>query len=124
VRKEVNANGKSITKSNVSVFLNTYHPLIDEDHLITYKQTDLRRLLKEYESKLDDYENINKNKKADMRKELYRILVNDKAEYKEELINIKHIQDDNLKTWDKIREQLPFYTLFQSDRANTDGDKE
>lgn len=124
VTKVINASGKSITKSSIKVYLNTYRPRITDNHLITYKQNDLKDLLKENESQIEDYSEINKSKKADMRKALYKLLINDETEYVEELINIKSIQDDSLKTWDKLRDQLPFYTLFQSDRANTDGDKE
>ncbi|MED1487974.1 ATP-binding protein [Bacillus smithii] len=124
IRKVINASGKAITKSSVSVYLNAYQPIITEKPLITYKQRELQQLIKQYEDKIENYESINKTKKADMRQALFDYLIDKETEFKEICINIKEIQDENLKTWDKLRDQLPFYTLFQSDRANTDGDKE
>ncbi|XXL53005.1 AAA family ATPase [Mammaliicoccus lentus] len=59
-----------------------------------------------------------------MRKEIFSILVNEQTEFEKTFINIKDIEDESLKTWVKLKEQLPIYNLFQSDRTNTDGDKE
>lgn len=124
VKKVINAGGNSITKSSVSVYLNTYHPIINERPLITYKSTELKRLLENYKDRIEDYKGINKTRKADMRKAIFELLVNDETIFEEKEINIKDIQDDSLKTWIKLRENLPLYTLFESDRSNTDGDKE
>ncbi|XXL53006.1 ATP-dependent nuclease [Mammaliicoccus lentus] len=43
VNKTINTNGKSITKANIQVSLNTYHPKINEQPLITLKQTVLKK---------------------------------------------------------------------------------
>lgn len=124
VKKRINAEGKNITKSSISVYLNTYHPNINDKPLITYKKSELVKLLEGYQAKIKNYSEINKNKKADIRRAIFDLLINEDTVFEEKLINIKDIQDDSLKTWDKLKEHLPLYTLFQSDRANTDGDKE
>lgn len=124
VTKTINASGKSITKSNVQVSLNTYHPKINDKPLITYKQFELKKQLEKYKDKIEKYEEINKTKKADMRKEIFNLLIDNQTEFEDKLINIKDIEDESLRTWVKLKEQLPIYNLFQSDRTNTDGDKE
>lgn len=59
-----------------------------------------------------------------MRKALFKLFVSEDTTFEQQLLNIKDIQDDSIKTWVKLREHLPLFNLFQSDRANTDGDKE
>ncbi|MEF3329672.1 ATP-binding protein [Oceanobacillus oncorhynchi] len=124
IKKIINAGGKSINKSSISVSLNTYHPKINEKPLITYKSSDLKKMLENYKDMLENYEDINRTKKADMRKAIFALLIKEDTAFEEMEINIKDIQDDSLKTWVKLKENLPLFNLFQSDRANTDGDKE
>lgn len=122
IRKVISADGKTISKSNISVFLNTYHPKIFEEPLITKTLSQLKEILSEYEDQIP-YP-VNKTKKAEIRKALFSHVLSDDTEFEEKLINIKDIQEDRLKTWDKLKESLPLFTLFQADRTNNDGDKE
>ena len=124
IRKRINAGGKSITTKGTSVHIYANHPKLTEKPLITYKQADLKKLLAEYKNEIEGYEKINKNKKADMRQALFLHLINEETIFEDTLIDITEIQDDSLKTWDRLKASLPLFTLFQSDRANTDGDKE
>lgn len=124
VRKSYNASGKSITKGSLSVSINSYYPVIEEDALITFKVTKLKKVLEKYKKDIPNYEDINKTKKADMRIALFKKMVTEDTEFKEEYIDIKKIEDENLKTWEKLKKELPLFTLFQSDRTNTDEDKE
>lgn len=124
IKKVLNATGKSITKSGTTIYIKALHPNTFNKPLITYKQQDLKKLLEEHKEHIPEIEKVNKTKKADIRLALFKNLIKDNTEFKELLINIKDIQEDSLKTWDKLRGQLPFYTLFKSDRANTDSDKE
>ena len=124
VLKRINTSGKSITANSTTIHINANYPYIDEKPLITYKSADLKKILEKYQRDIVDYDNINKTKKADMRKALFNHLINNNTIFEETLIHIKDIQDDDLKTWEKIKSSLPLYTLFQSDRSNTDGDKE
>ena len=124
IKKSYNASGISITASNLSVSINAYYPVIHENILITLKAAALKSLLKNYEDDIKGYDSINKSKKADMRYAILNHLICEETLFKEMNINIKDIQDDSLKTWDKIKSSLPLFTLFQSDRTNTDNDKE
>lgn len=124
IRKVINANGKTITKNNVFVYINSYHPKISEKPLITYKSTDLKQFFVEHKDKIHNYDGVNKSKKSDMRIALFNALIDKDTMFEENLINIKDIQAETLKTWIKLKENLPLFNLFQSDRSNTDGDKE
>lgn len=122
--KVINASGKSITQKSTSVYIQARHPKLKEQPLITYKQEDLKKLLNEYKDEIENHSEVNKSKKADMRKALFSHLINEDTIFENKLINILDIQDESLKTWDKLKANLPLFTLFQSDRSNTDGDKE
>src|SRR5699024_2995102 len=124
IKKVIKATGKSITKSSISVHLVTQHPNIKGKPLITLKQQELQKLVEEYKSQIRNYEQVSKSKKADMRKTLFEVLINEETTFEEKSINIKDIQDDSIKTWDKLKSHLHLFTLFQSDRENTDADKE
>lgn len=124
ISKKINTNGKTITKTNISVSINARYPKIRKKPLITLKQNELKILLENYKENITDYDNVNKSKKADMRRALFNCLVDEHTVFEDIDIKIKDIQDDALKTWDKLKISLPLYTLFESDRSNTDGDRE
>jgi len=124
ISKSIKASGQTITKTSVSVSIRAYYPNIKEKPLITYKSADLKKLLATYEDDIPNYKDINKSKKADMRKALFQHLITEGTVFEDIEIEIKDIEDDGLKTWDKLKNALPLYTFFQSDRANNDGDRE
>jgi predicted ATP-dependent endonuclease of OLD family len=122
--KRINASGNSITKASTSVIIRAFYPEIEEKPLITFNQSSLKAKLNTYKDEIRNYENINKTKKADMRSAIFKHLLNDETVYSTHEILIKDIQDDGLKTWDNLKKSLPLFTLFESDRSNTDSDKE
>ncbi len=125
IKKTFNASGKNISASSINISIIAYYPVISEEEaLITLKLKELQELLKKYEESILNYDDVNKTKKADIRSAIFNHLVNRETKFKEIDINIKDIQDDSLKTWNKLKSSLPLFTLFQSDRTNTDGDKE
>jgi len=124
VRKIINAAGKTITANSVSVEIVARHPDVYETPLITLTVSKLRDLLKQYKDQISNYEDINKSKKADMRQSLFSLLVTKETEFNNIHISLKDLQEDTIKSWNRFRENLPIYNLFQSDRTNTDGDKE
>lgn len=124
IRKLYRASGASITKSNLTISIRCDYPIVLDEELITLKSRELRSLLETYKDSIVGYEDINKTKKADMRVALFKHLITEDTVFEERYINIKDIQDEGLKTWDKLKIKLPLFTLFQSDRSNTDGDKE
>jgi len=124
IKKIINASSKTITAKNVSVVLVAKHPDIHESPLITLNITSLRKLLNEHQDQIPNYEDINKSKKADMRKALFSFLITEETAFDTIEIPLKELQDENVKSWVKVKENLPLFNLFQSDRTNTDGDKE
>ncbi|WP_171038188.1 ATP-binding protein [Aquibacillus sediminis] len=124
VKKIINAGGKSITQNSISVLIKALHPNLFDKPLITYSQSDLKNLLKDHEDEIDTFDSINKTKKADMRQAIFDSLINDKTIFKETTLDIKDTQDESFKNWLKLKENLPLFNLFQSDRNNTDGDRE
>lgn len=124
IRKTFKCSGQSITKSCMKVCINANYPQLFDEPIITYGQTDLKKLLNEYKTELPEYESINKTKKADMRKVLYNHLISNETIFNEIQIEIKNIKDDSIKAWDKLKSNFPLYFLFGADRSNSDGDKE
>lgn len=99
------------------VFLLSYYPNNSEcKDLILKKQKDLQKII-------DDNSILCRNYKENstMRKAIF--------EYYKESIQCSEqeleISGDDLKNiWSKIQKYIPLYSLFQSDRSNTDKDKE
>lgn len=79
------------------------------------KNSDLKKLL------TDDIECTDKTKNAIIRKAIWDY-------YSEDLqlneVEIEVAKLDAKNTWEQLRNYMPLYTLFQSDRKNSDGDSE
>lgn len=102
---------------SVKVFVRAKHPTnIKCDNLLLAKNIDLKKIVKQ--------ENIqceNQTVNTELRKAIWN-------NYKDELqLNDKEIdisKEDAKKIWDKLACYMPVYSLFQSDRKNSDGDDE
>lgn len=100
-----------------SVFIRAKHPTcVDCKELLHKKNTELKRIIT---SKKINCENQAIN--MEMRKAIWNHYAND--------LDIQEIEIDMLKEdakviWDKLSSYLPVYSLFQSDRKNSDGDSE
>lgn len=124
IRKVWDCSKDKITASSLKVYLVAHYPKGIDKPLITLKQEELRKELRTIADKIDDYDLINKNKNAEMRKALYKHLVNEDTEFETRFIEIQKIDKDSKNIWDKIKSNLPLYFLFQSDRTNSDNDSE
>lgn len=99
------------------VFVRANHPNNTKcDNLLLAKNSDLKKIVKQ--------ENIqceNQTVNAELRKAIWN-------NYKDELqLNNKEIdisKEDAKKIWEKLACYMPVYSLFQSDRKNSDGDDE
>ena len=103
---------------NTGVYIRALHPTdsrCDELHL--KKKNDLKALLKEYEIECEN-QAIN----AVMRKAIWKRFENE-LHLATKDIDV-NAGDDTKKIWVKLSCILPIYSLFQSDRQNSDGDKE
>lgn len=99
------------------VFIRAYHPtnLICND-LLLKKDNELRTIIDQHQIECAD-----RNKKAVMRAAIWHHF-NDDLQLNDILIDVT--KGDTKSIWDRLQSYLPLYTLFQSDRKNSDGDSE
>jgi len=98
------------------VFIKANHPTNEScSELLLKKNADLKKLL------IDEIECEDKTKNATIRKALWN-------HYSEDLqlneIEIEIAKLDAKNTWEQLKKHMPLYSLFQSDRKNSDGDSE
>ena len=100
-----------------SVFIRAKHPTnVECKDLLLKKNAELKRIIT---SKGIECENQSVN--ATIRKTIW--------EHYEGDLNLRDIEidvskEDAKKVWDKLNSYMPVYSLFQSDRKNSDGDSE
>ena len=99
------------------VFIKAYHPTSSEcSDLLLKKQNELKSIIKSQNIACTD-----KKKNAVMRKAIW-------SHYKDDLslqdMEIDVTKEDAKNIWEKLKEHMPLYSLFQSDRKNSDGDSE
>lgn len=100
-----------------SVFIRANHPTNTEcKDLLLKKNAELKRVI---ETKEIDCENQSVN--TIMRKAIWRYFIDD-LDLQDSEIDIS--KEDAKKIWDKLSSYMPTYSLFQSDRKNSDGDSE
>lgn len=99
-------------------FIRAYHPTNpDCNDLLQKKIADLRKIIKTQSIICE-----NQSANAIMRKSIWNHYTNN--------LQLKTVEidvtsgEDTKKIWSKLSSFLPVYSLFQSDRQNTDGDKE
>jgi len=98
------------------IFVKAYHPTnpLCSD-LLLKKHGDLKKLLTE-EMECED-----QTKSAEIRKAIWK-------HYSDQLalddIELELAKIDSKNTWDQLKNYLPLFALFQSDRKNSDGDSE
>lgn len=98
------------------IFVKAYHPTKPEcANLLLKKQADLKRLLTT-EMYCED-----QTKNAEVRKAIWNHYSSN-LELGDVEIELAKIDAKNI--WEQLKNYLPLYTLFQSDRKNSDGDSE
>lgn len=100
-----------------SVFIRAKHPTNTEcEELLIKKNSELKRIIKDNKIECDNC-NIN----SIMRKAIWRHF-EDNLDLED--IDIDVTKEDAKKIWEKLSVYMPVYSLFQSDRKNSDGDNE
>ncbi len=99
------------------VFVKAFHPTnINCTDLLQKKDSDLRKIIKDQIIECNDL-----SRNAVMRTAIWN-------QWKPNLelteIEIDVTKGDTKSIWDKLQNYLPLYSLFQSDRKNSDGDSE
>ena len=108
---------KYINAGKAKVFIHAQHPVLEEaQSLLTCKNSTLKDILRRHEITC---ENMSSN--PIMRQAIWSALVNT-----ERLVDmeIELSAGEDKKTYESLQKFLPAYTLFQSDRANSDSDNE
>lgn len=99
------------------VFIKALHPSNpDCKDLLLWKNDDLKKIVTKYGIECE-----NQSVNSLLRKAIWR-------HYSEDLslqeVEIDASKEDAKKIWDKLSNYMPVYSLFQSDRKNSDGDSE
>lgn len=109
--------GASGTAGAAKVFVKAYHPTNPQcGDLLQKKDSELRTLISKHEIECSD-----KNRNASMRAAIWNHFSPD-LQLSE--IEIDVTKGDAKSIWEKLENYLPLYSLFQSDRKNSDGDSE
>lgn len=116
-----NCNKEKINASDLKIYLKAYYPQINEP-LINLTDTKLRASLEEIRDDIEDYDDISRNKNAEMRRAIHDYYISRGCELEETYIDLK--KNDGKDMWKAIKDNLPLYFLFKSDRSNTDTDAE
>lgn len=98
------------------VFVKAFHPTNAAcSELLLKKREDLKKLL------TDEMVCEDKTKNSEIRKAIWQFY-SENLELEE--IEIELAKIDAKNTWEQLKTYLPIYSLFQSDRKNSDGDNE
>ena len=113
--KEFEIKNEKLQKEKV--FIKAQYPKeYSNEPLINMKISDLKKKLNEKFNE-EEVEDIDKRTNAEIRKALYG-----KASNEFEEIKIDITKEDAKAVWEQLKNWLPLYFLFQSDRANKDSD--
>ncbi|WP_298768696.1 ATP-binding protein [uncultured Shewanella sp.] len=119
VKKIWDCSKDKLSVASLKTYLLANYPTVFETPLISMKIADLKKLLTNYDDKLDINE-VKKNKSSSIRQAIYEVEeINKFSE-----IEIPIDKEDGKKIWESLKLDLPLFFIFQSDRANKDSDKE
>ncbi len=99
------------------VFIKAFHPTNSNcSELLLKKNSDLKKIIEENKIPCSD-----KTKNAVIRKAIWDYYIND---LQREEIEIDTAKEDARNIWEQLKNYMPLYALFQSDRKNSDSDNE
>ncbi len=102
---------------SAKIFVKANHPTNQHcKDLLQKKDSELRDIIKSQEIDCND-----KTKNALMRTAIWKHFNND---IQLKLVEVDVSKGDTKSIWDKLQKYLPYFSLFQSDRKNSDGDNE
>lgn len=98
------------------VYIQALHPTAAGcSELLLKKNADLKKILESQSLSCSD-----KSKNAELRKAIW----NGQSDLEREVIEIEVAKIDAKNIWEQLKAYMPLYSLFQSDRKNSDGDSE
>ncbi|NVO19782.1 MAG: AAA family ATPase [Bacteroidetes bacterium] len=105
-------------KASPNIFIKANHPTNDEcKDLLLKKNTDLQKIIKDKSITCSD-----NTRNAVMRTSIWNYYITDLQLTEIELDITKG--ETTKSIWEQLKNYLPLYSLFQSDRKNSDGDNE
>jgi putative ATP-dependent endonuclease of the OLD family len=113
IHKVFKISNEKLGKENI--FINANYLYNSGTPIISQKIAELRKNLIDLK-----IENVDKTKSAEIRKAIYSKYFELGNHLTMQLIEIA--KEDTKKIWESLEKELPFYFLFQSDRANKDSD--
>lgn len=100
---------------NAKVFIRAFHPTNPScADLLQKKDSELRRIIESNQITCED-----RTRNAVMRRSIWQHFGGD---LQLDTVDIDVTKGDTKSIWDKLQKYLPLYSLFQSDRKNSDGD--
>lgn len=103
--------------SSAKVFVKSNHPNGEfTSNLLQKKQTELRKIINDNSIVCENH-----SSKPIMRKAIWRHFAND-LNLTETEVDVS--KEDGKAIWDNLKKYMPLYSLFQSDRKNSDSDSE
>jgi predicted ATP-dependent endonuclease of OLD family len=121
IEKEWDCSKKAIGVKDLKTYIIANYPIIGSKPLVCEKISNLKTILQKCVDK-SVYEATDKTKSSEIRKAIYAKMVNRDTNF--ELTQIDTAQEDAKDIWNSLKENLPLYFLFKSDRVNTDKDSE
>lgn len=121
IEKEWDCTKKAIGAKDLKIYIIANYPIIDNKPLVCEKISNLKTILQQCVDK-SVYDATDKTKSSEIRKAIYAKKVNPDTDF--ELTQIDTTQEDAKDIWNSLKENLPLYFLFKSDRINTDKDSE
>lgn len=118
IEKTWDCSKKTVTQSSLSTYIIADYPQHFSTPLVSLKISELREILKS----TNPASGADKRKSSEIRQEIYESLKHELTTKTETRIPID--AEDGKKIYDSIKNELPMYFLFKSDRENKDSDSE
>lgn len=109
----------STNVNSIKIFIKANHPTNPNcSELLLKKQTDLQKIVDDLDVDCDD-----KRVNSIMRNSIWNYY-GDNLMLREVEIDVNSKEGDIKAVWGKLQTYMPYFSLFQADRKNTDGDDE
>lgn len=122
IKKEWNCTGNTLSAASLKVYINCFYPSVSEKPFILLKRKELQKEIELVEELIEG--SINKSINSIMRHALLNHFVDEDTVFTNLSIEIKKLETEEKDIWGKLKNNLPMFFLFQSDRANSDSDVE
>jgi len=121
IEKEWDCSKKSIGAKDLKTYIVANYPQIAAQPLACEKISELKAILKNSVGR-ERFDNTDKSTSSSIRKAIYSAKIDEHTAF--ELVRIDTAQEDAKNIWNSLKDNLPYYFLFKSDRVGNDKDAE